>query len=103
MAWDLLIRGATVLDGTGSAGTTADVAVQDGVVAAVLPTGHGGHIGPVGQAGPADAARRVLDADGLVLCPGFIDMHAHSDLQILSAPDHTAKVSQGVTTEVLGQ
>jgi N-acyl-D-amino-acid deacylase len=35
----------------------------------------------------------VIDADGLVLAPGFIDMHSHSDLQILAAPDHTAKVS----------
>ena len=54
------------------------------------------------------AARRrpptgCIDADGLVLCPGFIDMHAHSDLQILLEPDHLAKISQGVTTELLGQ
>ena len=49
------------------------------------------------------AGRRTIDADGLVLSPGFIDMHAHSDLQILANPDHTAKVSQGVTLEVLGQ
>ena len=39
----------------------------------------------------------------MVLSPGFIDMHAHSDLQLLDAPDHYAKLSQGVTTEVLGQ
>ena len=48
-------------------------------------------------------ARRTIDATGLVIAPGFIDMHAHSDLQILTAPDHFAKISQGVTTEVLGQ
>lgn len=44
-----------------------------------------------------------MDPDGLALTPGFIDRHAHSDLQIIAAPDHLAKVSQGVTTEVLGQ
>ena len=54
-------------------------------------------------AGALSGARRDVDADGLVLSPGFIDMHAHSDLQILANPDHTAKVSQGVTCEVLGQ
>ena len=45
----------------------------------------------------------MIDADGLVLAPGFIDMHSHSDLQVLANPDHLAKVSQGVTLEVLGQ
>ena len=45
----------------------------------------------------------VIDADGLVLSPGFIDMHAHSDLQLLVNPAHPAKLTQGVTTEVLGQ
>ncbi|GAA4105038.1 D-aminoacylase [Actinomadura miaoliensis] len=86
----LLIRGATVVDGTGAPGRVADVAVTDGRVEAVddrLPRG----------------ARREIDASGLVLAPGFIDMHAHSDLRLLVERDHTAKVSQGVTTEVLGQ
>ncbi|WP_426565533.1 N-acyl-D-amino-acid deacylase family protein [Angustibacter sp. McL0619] len=97
MTADLLIRGATVLDGTGRPGVTADVVVADGRIAAMDPTGQ------AVAAGQAATARRVVQADGLVLCPGLIDMHAHSDLQILAAPDHTAKVSQGVTTEVLGQ
>ncbi|GAB3249040.1 N-acyl-D-amino-acid deacylase family protein [Kineosporia babensis] len=49
------------------------------------------------------AGARVLDAGGLVLAPGFIDMHAHSDLAVLTDPEHLAKTTQGVTTEVLGQ
>ncbi|MDX3069471.1 amidohydrolase family protein, partial [Streptomyces sp. ND04-05B] len=48
-------------------------------------------------------ARREIDAEGLVLSPGFIDMHAHSDLALLRDPEHTAKAAQGVTLEVLGQ
>ncbi|WVQ77848.1 hypothetical protein IAR50_007545 [Cryptococcus sp. DSM 104548] len=44
-----------------------------------------------------------IQAEGLVLCPGFIDLHAHSDLYVLTHPDHEPKVSQGCTTEVLGQ
>ncbi|WP_203590525.1 D-aminoacylase [Streptomyces sp. SID13031] len=91
---DLLITGATVIDGTGTAGFRADVAVN------------GGRIVAVGNYLPGSdvlRAERTINADGLVVTPGFIDMHAHSDLQILANPDHTAKVSQGVTLEVLGQ
>lgn len=94
MAADWLIRDAMVLDGTGAAGVVADVAVADGVVTAVDP----------GRSeARAEGARRTVDAQGRALTPGFIDMHAHSDVQILAKPDHTAKVSQGVTLEVLGQ
>src|SRR3982074_2781466 len=92
---DLLIKGATVLDGTGAPGYPADVLVENGRIASIRSSESGG----TGDLG----ADRTIDAGGLVLCPGFIDMHAHSDLQILANPDHTAKVSQGVTLEVLGQ
>ncbi|MBW4719875.1 N-acyl-D-amino-acid deacylase family protein [Saccharothrix obliqua] len=84
---DIVFKGALVVDGTGSPGYRADVGVRDGRIAG---------IGSVG-------GRREVDAAGLVLAPGFIDMHSHSDLRLLAEPDHLAKVSQGVTTEVLGQ
>ncbi|GAA3613253.1 N-acyl-D-amino-acid deacylase family protein [Microlunatus ginsengisoli] len=88
---DLLIRDALVVDGTGAPGFPADVVVD------------GGRIREVTAAGRGPSARRILAADRRVLAPGFIDMHAHSDLQILADPAHTAKVSQGVTCELLGQ
>ncbi|WP_326572685.1 D-aminoacylase [Actinacidiphila glaucinigra] len=86
---DLAIRGATVVDGTGT--TTAyraDVRIERGRVTEI---------------GTVRGARRTLDARGLVLAPGFIDMHAHSDLALLTDPAHEAKAAQGVTLEVLGQ
>ncbi|WP_067449975.1 N-acyl-D-amino-acid deacylase family protein [Actinomadura macra] len=83
-----VIRGATVVDGTGAPGRVADVAISGGRIAEI---GHG------------LSGAETLDADGLVLAPGFIDMHAHSDLALLIEPDHLAKVGQGVTTEVIGQ
>ncbi|GAB3582680.1 D-aminoacylase [Amycolatopsis endophytica] len=85
---DLVLRGARIADGTGAPLFRADVGIEGGRIADVAER----------LSGP-----RVLDAGGLVLAPGFVDMHSHSDLQLLAEPDHLAKVSQGVTTEVLGQ
>ncbi|MFJ6695834.1 amidohydrolase family protein [Streptomyces sp. NPDC091272] len=90
---DLVIRGAQVVDGSGAASYRADVAVTDGRITTISPEGSGERPG----------AAQVLDADGLALSPGFIDMHAHSDLALLRDPDHSAKAAQGVTLEVLGQ
>lgn len=86
---DILIRGGTVIDGTGAPAFEADVAVAGGRIA---------------QLGPRLrlAADRVLDARGLVVAPGFIDLHTHSDLHLLAEPEHAPKIRQGVTTEVLG-
>ncbi len=90
-----LIREATVVDGTGSPRYRADVLLQAGSIVTLVDAGS---VDPT-ERGVAD----VVEAAGLVLSPGFIDMHAHSDLQILARPEHYAKISQGVTTEVLGQ
>ncbi|MFE7355042.1 amidohydrolase family protein [Streptomyces sp. NPDC057543] len=91
---DLVIRNADVIDGTGAPARRADVAIGDGRIV---------EIHPEHAPGPRPTARRVLDADGLALSPGFVDMHAHSDLALLRDPDHSAKAAQGVTLEVLGQ
>jgi N-acyl-D-amino-acid deacylase len=88
---DLLIRGAQLLDGTGRPAVAADVRIRGGRIVEV-------DTGP----GPRSATR-VIDAGGLVVAPGFIDMHAHSDLRLLTEPEHLAKVAQGITLEVIGQ
>lgn len=87
---DIVFRGATVVDGTGAQRYQADVGLQSGRIAEIAT-------------GRRLDGTRVIDAQGLVLAPGFIDMHSHSDLQVLAKPDHLAKVSQGVTSEVYGQ
>lgn len=88
---DLVLRAALVVDGTGAEPYRADVGLDRGRIACVDT--RGGRL----------TGRRVLDADGLALAPGFIDMHAHSDLALVTDPGHTAKAAQGVTLEVLGQ
>ena len=87
---DLLVRGGRVIDGAGNPARRADVLVA------------AGRITEVGRF-EGDVARDVIDASGFVVSPGFIDMHSHSDIQILVEPAHLAKVSQGITLEVLGQ
>ena len=86
-----LIADVTVVDGTGATGYLADVALAEG------------RIDRIAEPGTLPRTGVVIDAADWVLSPGFIDMHAHSDLQLLVAPDHYAKLSQGVTTELLGQ
>lgn len=86
---ELLIRGGLVADGTGAPERTADVAIA------------GGRIEAVGDLA-GRAAARVIDATGAVVCPGFVDVHTHSDLTLLSSPAAHSKVRQGVTTELIG-
>ncbi len=89
MAWSLLIRGGTVVDGSGAPGRPADVAVAGDRIAAVGPALDG-------------PAARVIDARALAVAPGFIDAHAHSDLFYLECPAAESKLRQGCTTEVVG-
>ncbi|WP_333762675.1 N-acyl-D-amino-acid deacylase family protein [Streptomyces sp. IBSBF 2390] len=93
---DLVIRDADVVDGSGADSYRADVLIDGGRIVSIVK-----------EAAAAGCQRpravREMDAEGLVLSPGFIDMHAHSDLALLRDPDHSAKVAQGVTLEVLGQ
>lgn len=87
--YDTLIRGGTVVDGRGGSPRRADVGVRDGRITAVGDlTGYG--------------ARRQIDASGLMVSPGFIDSHCHSELSLLADPSAEAKLRQGVTTEILG-
>lgn len=88
-----LISNATVIDGSGEPRRNADVLLDAGMILRISSAG----------SLAAESADRTIDAAGLVLSPGFIDMHAHSDLQLLLNRGHYAKLSQGVTTELLGQ
>ena len=86
--YDLLIRNASIVDGSGAAAFHADVAVHGGRIAAV------GHFDGIGQ--------REVDGTALTLAPGFIDVHTHDDLSVIHTPAMLPKLSQGVTTVIVG-
>jgi N-acyl-D-amino-acid deacylase len=88
VSFDLLIKGALVFTGDGPA-LRADVGVSEGQISAVEPRL------------PTQTAGEVLDAAGLMLCPGFIDMHAHTALESFQDPRLEPKVAQGFTTELI--
>src|SRR5687767_949746 len=89
-AYDLLIHGGKIVDGSGNPWFAGDVAVAGGKIVAV------GRV-------PPGKAKREIDAAGLVVAPGFIDMHSHSDTLLLEDGNAQSKIRQGVTTEVLGE
>ena len=89
MSSDILIRGGTLIDGSGRPGEIGDVAVRDGRIAKL------GRSLPIGSA-------KTIDADGLAVTPGFIDIKTHSDFTLPINPKAESKVRQGVTTEIIG-
>jgi N-acyl-D-aspartate/D-glutamate deacylase len=89
MAYDLLINNGTVIDGSGLARYRADVAVKDGKIAAI------GRMTGI-------AAKEVIDADGMIVAPGFVDGHTHMDAQIFWDPIGSSSCFHGVTTVVMG-
>jgi N-acyl-D-amino-acid deacylase len=86
--FETVLKDGLVLDGTGRPGMHADVAITDGRIAAI---------------GPGLAGRNETDLSGLMVAPGFIDAHTHSDLMLLADPLLPMKVRQGVTLEIVGQ
>ena len=87
--FDLVIEGASVINGTGSPPFTGDIALTEDRIVAVgkIPEGRG---------------RRIIRAEGLIACPGFVDIHSHSDYFLLLNPGAESAVRQGVTTEIGG-
>ena len=89
MNCDILIRGGTVYDGSGAPGFVADVAIADGRILAIAPD-------------LTVSAARTIDARGLAVAPGFIDIKTHSDFTLPINPKAESKLRQGVTTEIIG-
>ncbi|MBI4485569.1 MAG: D-aminoacylase, partial [Acidobacteria bacterium] len=89
-AYDVLIRGGQIVDGTGNPYFYGDVALK------------GGRIAAVGRL-PGATATRVIDATGLVVSPGFIDLHTHSDMALLADGTAQSKIRQGVTIDVIAE
>ncbi|HSF29407.1 MAG TPA: amidohydrolase family protein, partial [Candidatus Tectomicrobia bacterium] len=87
--WDVLIQRARVIDGSGAPAFIADIAIRGDAIAAV-------------ERITSPQARLTIDAAGLTVGPGFIDLHTHSDYTLLVNPLAESKVHQGVTTEVIG-
>ncbi|MCE2399376.1 D-aminoacylase [Candidatus Poribacteria bacterium] len=88
MAFDIIIAGGNIVDGTGKREPyVADIGI------------HGGQITEIGNLQKAEASRRI-SADGLVVCPGFVDVHVHSEISLLGGRDQFAAVMQGVTTHL---
>ena len=90
VTYDLLIRNGRIVDGSGNPWYVGDLAIR------------GKRIVAVGRV-PRGRAKREIDAKGLVVAPGFIDMHSHSDYLLLEDGHAQSKIRQGVTTEVLGE
>ena len=88
-SYDIIIINGQIADGTGKELFQSNIYIKNGKIIEI-----GNKVDAIGKT--------TLNAKGLIIAPGFIDMHSHSDLALLTEPTHIAKVSQGVTTEALG-
>jgi N-acyl-D-amino-acid deacylase len=89
LKFDIVIKNGRIMDGSGNPWYHADVGIK------------GGRITEINDLGNA-VASRVIDAEGMIIAPGFIDIHSHSDYPVLIEPEVHSKIRQGVTTEVIG-
>jgi len=87
--YDLLLKNASIIDGTGRPAFSSDLAIQDGTI--LLP------------ADPTHPAAETIDATGKTVCPGFIDVHSHGDRLFGTYAGQLSKTNQGITTELTGQ
>src|SRR5688572_15301863 len=90
---DVLITGARVIDGTGNPWIYADVVIDDERIADIAPPG----------IVDRTSVTTVIDAEGMICCPGFIDIQSHSIVPFLTDRRSLSKVTQGVTTEIMGE
>jgi N-acyl-D-amino-acid deacylase len=89
MMFDLIVKNGEIIDGTGDKSFRADIGIKDGQIEAIAPLGH-------------QDTCPTIDAYGLVVCPGFVDIHSHSDFTLFVNQRGESKIRQGITTEVVG-
>jgi len=88
--YDIVIHGGRLIDGTGNPWFYGDIAIKDGKIASI------------GKMNPA-SGNRAISAKGLVVTPGYIDMHTHSDQPLIADGNAESKVRQGVTLDIIGE
>jgi N-acyl-D-amino-acid deacylase len=88
--YDLIIKNAEIIDGSGKISYISDIGIKDGYIKTI-------------SLNIEEPSAEVIDADGCIVCPGFIDIDSHSDFSLFSNPKAESKVRQGITTEVVGQ
>ncbi|MCX7626289.1 MAG: D-aminoacylase [Candidatus Sumerlaeaceae bacterium] len=93
--FDLIIYNAKIVDGRGVSPFVGHVAIKDDEIVEIIPASTPEFPLP-------SSTRKAIDATGLIMTPGFIDVHGHSDLNILACPEMESKLRQGITTEIIG-
>lgn len=88
--YDIIIKNGEILDGSGTSSYTADIGIKDGYIKNIAQC-------------ISDSCNELIDADGYVVCPGFIDIDSHSDFSLFGNPRAESKIRQGITTEIVGQ